>query len=183
MKRSLKATLIDEVRTAYADAGKQREPPQYVSDMRCLKFLTSAWATPEVAVELVEYIGPYNAFDPEWVDAAMEQVHLTCDGALVAVGREMSPVLYVESDSPEAVMEVLRDEYDVGDDDGTFAPSGPDELSVVSAGAVGTARKDPYGGDDGMDPHSTCTHDAPPVAVEDYADTDPDRSYVRAWWD
>jgi len=40
-----------------------------------------------------------------------------------------------------------------------------------------------YGGDDGMDPHNVCSHDAPPVPVEDYADTDPDRSYVRGWFD
>lgn len=166
--------LRNEIATAYADAGPQRDNDHHSNDMRCLSFLTSGWLTPDEAASAVELIGPYNAFDPDTVADMLDTVLENDPDALVAIGREGSPVLYVETDDPEAVVSVF----------GEWGEGTPDELSEVSPGSVGSARKDLYGdGDEQIDPHITCSHADPPVPVEEYAEPDPDRAHVRAWWD
>lgn len=175
--------VFAEIQTAYADAGPQADRDGYVNGMRCLSFLTSAWLTPKEAYEAVTFIEAYNAFDAETVAEYLSEIEEADPDALVAIGREGSPVLYVETDAPADVEAILNTEK-VHDADSPFGRGQPDELGRVDPGSVGAARKDLYGdGEDQMDPHTSCTHDAPPVAAEDYADPDPHRAHVRAWWD
>jgi hypothetical protein len=168
---------LQEVRTAYADAGKQRDTSFYSHDMRCLSFLTSVWVSPTRAGELVEQIGGYNRFTPDALcggGGILEAVADADPDARVAVGREGSPVLYVETTDAAAVLDAFSVGYSTE----------PDELSEVDPGDVGSARKDLYGdGEDQIHPHSTCNHEAPPVPVDEYAPTRDGREYVRAWWD
>lgn len=176
--------LIDEVRTAYADAGQQRNDPAYVEEMRCLAFLTSDWLTPAAAASVVEYIGPYNRFDPDTVGSMLDAITEAYSDALVAVGREGSPVLYVETDAPETVMRVLGPTSYEEAESPMFPEGRPDELGRVEPGAVGNRRQEMYGdGEDQIPPHQPCSHAAPPVPVADFAEPDPDRAHIRAWWD
>lgn len=162
----------DEIRTAFADAGEQRDNDAYVKSMRCLDFLTSKWLTPDGAAQAVEYIDSYNAFDAGNVADALESIAEADDSALIAIGREGSPALYVETDDAEAVLSAFKSM------DGR-----PDELGRVDPDAVGLARERLSDGDAEKYNHSMCNHENPPVAAGDFPETDPARQYVRAWWD
>lgn len=167
--------LLSEVRTAFADAGPQRDNDAYTHDMRCLSFLTSDWLHEEGAIQAANIIEDYNRFGAEDVEALIAAIIDTDPDARFAVGREGSPVFYVETDDAQAVVDAIE---------AVGGYTGPDELGEVSAGAVGSARKDLYGdGDDQMSPHNMCSHERPPVPVEEYAPTSEDKQYVRAWWD
>lgn len=169
--------VVDEIRTAYADADPQLDVAIYANSMRCLSFLTSEWLTPDEAADAIEYIAEYGTLTPEAGARYLAEIADVDPDARVAIGREYSPVVYVETVDADAVIAVFNTVY--GDTDRT-----PDELSIVRAGAVGKARKDLYGdGYDQMDPHQNCQHDRPPVPVSEYPDTDSDKQYVRAWWD
>jgi len=177
-----KPAVIDEVRTAYADAGDQREDPKYSRGMRCLGFLASEWVDAERARELLAVIGPYNAFEPGTVADILDSVVENADpDARFAIGREGSPVIYVETSEPEHVIDISGRSWPNGDD-APFGDASPDELNEVPADSVGSARK--YTNNDlGLEAHSMCAHDRPPVETEDLAPTDLDNQYVRAWWD
>jgi len=160
-----------EVRTAFADANPQDGEAAYTGGMRCLSFLTSAWLDPEVAKRTVQYIGPYNQFDPDVTGRMLDRLP---GDAMLAVGREGSPVLYVQTHRPEAAKGAFN----------THPGHSPDVLREVEPTFVGSARSPIYGQSDGLrDPHSACDHESPPVPVEEYAPTDDSARYVRAWWD
>lgn len=163
---------IDEIKTAYADAGPQRDNDTYVKSMRCLDFLTSKWLTPDAAAQAVEYIDSYNAFDAGNVADALEATAEADDSALIAVGREGSPVLYVETDDADAVTSIFESM------DGR-----PNEIGQVDADGVGLARKRLSDSEGEKYNHTMCSHENPPVEPSDFPETDPARAYVRAWWD
>lgn len=168
--------LLSEVRTAFADAGPQRDNDAYTHDMRCLSFLTSGWFHEEGAIQAANIIEDYNAFGAESVAELIDAITDTDSDARFAVGREGSPVIYVECEDAQAVVDTIEaaGSYSIG----------PDELGEVPPGGVGSARKDLYGdGDDQMSPHNMCSHERPPVPVEEYAPTREDKQYVRCWYD
>lgn len=171
----MEKSILNEVETAYADAGPQRESDVFTREMRCLSFLTSEWLTPTEAQEAVERIGEYNTFKPETVKAMLRSLP---DDALVAVGRESSPVLYVETDEPQAVIEMFQSGWQNEGEESPWSDGSPDELGQVDY--VSNYRKGWY---DDRDPHSICKHGNPPVPVEDFVEGDSDRAHVRAWWD
>jgi len=72
-----------EVRTAYADAGKQRDTSFYSHDMRCLSFLTTEYVTPAIAADIVAMIGPYNGFNPESAQQMLGHIANDDPGALL----------------------------------------------------------------------------------------------------
>lgn len=170
--------INNEIRTAYADSGPQRADPAYVNDVRCLSFLASGWLTADYAADAVELVGQYNAFKPDTVAEMIEAIESADPDALFAIGRESSPVIYVETDRPGAVIDVFNGDWVNDEETRAFADGTPDELSEVDT--VSNYRKDWYAD---SDEHSMCRHESPPVDVEDFAAPDPDRQHVRAWWD
>lgn len=173
---------FEEIRTAYADAGPQREKSAFVDDIRCLSFLTSDWLTPEQARKAVQFIGGYNAFTPESAADIIAAIEKVDPDARFAIGREGSPVIYVETEDATAIMGVIDGEWDNGQDS-PFHNGAPDELSEVEPGHVGSARKPVYQEEGGIEAHTMCQHSNPPVWVEDYAETTDENEYVRSWWD
>mgnify|MGYP000615539100 CR=1 FL=1 len=160
--------LVQEVRTAYADAGAQRDSAHFENDERCLSSLTSGWFEDgELLKEALDAIGQYNRFGPDKVATRTKELNELQGDIRVAVGREGSPVLYIETDDPDAV-EAAFEEY-------------ADECWEVDHDEVGTARK--WADDDGRDAHTMCRHDEPPVEVKDFAEPASGRSVVRCWWD
>lgn len=176
MSATTKPTLLDEVRTAYADAGPQRDNPAFAHEMRCLSFLTSDWMDVETAVEAGHLIESYNGFDSDALEDALRRIEEVAPDVKVAVGREGSPAFYFQTDSPEAVIDVLD-----GMGSGGAFSARPDELSITDY--VGGARSGFYEPEGDIAVHQTCRHEQPPVAVEDFAEPDPEKEYVRAWWD
>ena len=160
--------LLSEVRVAYAESGQQRDDDRLDHDQRCLSFLTSGWFEDGDALAYaLEAIGGYNRFDPDKVAEHTRKISEQCGYVRVAVGREGGPVLYIETDDPETVEEVI----------GSYA----DECWGVEHDAVGNARK--WADGDDFDAHGMCRHDEPPVPVEDYAEPGDGRRVVRCWWD
>jgi hypothetical protein len=160
--------LVQEVRTAYADAGEQRDNEHFVDDERCLSFLTSGWFEDgELLKEALDAIGGYNRFDPDRVATRTKELNEEHGDIRVAVGREGSPVLYIECENPGDVKDAFED----------YA----DECWEVEHDQVGNARK--WADDDGYDAHTMCRHDEPPVEAEDFADPGRGRPVVRCWWD
>jgi len=160
--------LLSEVRVAFADAGQQRDDDRLDHDQRCLSFLTSGWFDDGDALAYaLEAIGQYNAFESAHVAECTRKISERADEVRVAVGREGSPVLYIETDDASTVLAYV----------GNYA----DECWEVEHDNVGTARK--WADDDGMDAHGMCRHDEPPVAVEDYAEPKDGKAVVRCWWD
>jgi hypothetical protein len=163
-------TVRTEVQQAYADNTD-------ADGRRCLSFCSSQWVTPRDAGRLCRLIGSYNGFSPElfrkvelWADLADADPTARC-----AVGREGSPVVYVDTERPDAVMETFGSLRATG----VFDPC-PDELDTVDY--VGLGSTDRYGdGDDKFDPHMSCHHDTPVVPVSDYPRAR--ASVVRVWWD
>lgn len=162
-------TVQEQVKRAYADA--HNIDNGYDHDQRCLSFLADQWVTPSKAANLVAFIGPYNAFDPQTV---VEKFSTLTDEAnvefRVAVGREGSPALYFATEEPNKIRQVFE--------------SYADEFGEVEAPDI--AGKERYRDDDyPVDEHSACSHDAPPVVSGHEADGSPDNSltYLRAWWD
>jgi hypothetical protein len=147
---------INEVRTAYADAGMQRDDDAYTHDMRCLSFLTSEWVDADTAKRMAELIGGYNYFNPEVAADLIDAVTDVDPDATFAVGREGSVALYVNTDIRDTVVaEVSRGAYRV------------DELS----GGVMMNRHS----------HSMCRHDEPPVPNDEQVTAA--GGFVRFWWD
>jgi hypothetical protein len=68
---------------------------------RSLQF-HSEWMQPEEAAEYLEYMGPYNCFDPELVREGIKD--LPAD-AWVALGREGSPAIYIHTRKARTVIE------------------------------------------------------------------------------
>jgi hypothetical protein len=160
--------LLSEVRVAYADAAQQVGDDRLDHGQRCLSFLTSGWFEDGDALAYaLEAIGQYNRFEADKVAEHTRKISEQCGYVRVAVGREGSPVLYIETDDPATVKDVLA----------AYA----DECWEVNHDEVGNARK--LAGDDYIDAHNACRHDEPPVAAEDYAEPGDGRRVVRCWWD
>ena len=157
-------TAEEQVRTAYADVHDDKDNKE-----RCLSFLTSEFVPITEVIQLTHLIGRYNRFNPEDTNDRLDQVIERDPQARVAIGREGSPVLYIETKDQRMVLDVF----------GNY----PDEASEVEVPEdIGNARK--YVEEDwDIDPHSKCRHESPPVAVEDYPECNTDLSYVRLWWD
>lgn len=162
-------TVEEQVKTAYADA-YGRDNDEYEKGQRCLTFLTDRWVEPQKAIELVRFIGPYNAFDPETVVKKISAANDEIDHLRVAVGREGSPVLYFEVDSVSA-FEKHFEKY-------------ADEFGVVEPPDISNRAlyREDY---TDIEEHSSCRHDRPPVEAgfEEDGDPESDYHYVRAWWD
>lgn len=153
-------TIAECIKQAYADVPDRDD---YQRDARCLSFCAPDWVNPERAAELVDLIGTYNRFSPESVG---ERLLALDDSARVAIGREGSPVLYIESLHADAVIDRFEGYAD----------------ECYQVDYVGNATT--WADDDGYDAHTMCRHDEPPVPVADYAETaDDERRVVRAWWD
>lgn len=155
--------VIEEIRTAYADAHEQRPDSAFSNDMRCLSFLSPTWLTAEDAAAAISHIGEYNAFDPEAVGALLSAIEEAAPHARFAIGREGSPAIYVQTGMTDTVMSAIEDHH-----------VSPDECAVVAPDAVGPA--DP-------EEHIMCAHEQPPVPADEYATPDDGLGHVRMWWD
>jgi hypothetical protein len=162
-------TVEEQVQKAYADA--YGIDNGFEDKERCLSFLTSEWVEPEHASSLVEYIGEYNAFNPDTVSGKFYTLSEEADVDFkVAVGREGSPVLYFATNEPEKIRRVFR--------------SYADEFGEVEPPDV--SGKEQYRSEDSfVEEHSMCQHDEPPVppGYEARGDTENGLTYIRAWWD
>lgn len=175
---------LRELAVAFADAGRQRDDPGYPHDNRCIAMLVSDWLLPHAAINGAHIIESYNTFSSYIVTEMLLAVREADSSALFAWGREGSPVLYIECDDADAVMNVLGPDAYTYPDDPMFTTGRPHELGRISHELVGKARQPLYGSEDSdRDVHAECTHESPPVTVDEYAETTPDREYVRAWWD
>lgn len=164
-------TVQEQVKRAYADGFPQEDDEDYDHDQRCLSFLTDQWVDPQEAGDLVAFIGPYNAFDPDTVADKFRTLVTEADvNFRVAIGREGSPALYFATDEPEKIRRVFE--------------SYADEFAEVEAPDI--SGREMYRAEDShIEEHSMCNHDQPPVPVGHEADGDPERdvTYLRAWWD
>jgi len=160
--------LIEEVRRAYPRGEGQEHLDEYPLDGRCLSFLTSGWFTDGQALAgALTRIGSYNRFDAQRVARRTRDVSDEAEHIRVAVGREGSPVLYIETDVPETALGKFND----------YA----DECWVIDR-PVGNARQ-MIDRDPDFDPHTMCNHDEPIVPAEEYAEADDKHPVVRCWWD
>ena len=160
--------LVEEVRTAYSDAGPQRDDDAYNTADRCLTFLASGWFEDGVALAAAfRAIRDYNRFDAERVITKMRAASDESDFMRVAVGREGSPVVYVETSNPHA----LRQQF------GEYT----DEYMDATPTGFGQARK--WDDDDGYDTHSMCRHDEPVTTVDEYPEGTGEHEVIRMWWD
>jgi len=152
------------LRQAYADTFPELDPTD-----RCLNFLMTDWVGYKHAIRAAHLIGPYGRFDPDDLAHAFRQIGHQSLSAFM-FGREMKPVLYIETNSPDWVMAML--------DDAAY-PSELDELDFsTDLTAIGLNVPD------GADPHSTCRHSDPPLPLDAYATRrNKDAHYIRAWWD
>lgn len=174
---------LQQVKYAYADVGERRQLDAYQHDDRDLKFLTSSWfnVTGEIQygplADAIEAIGPYNRFDPEKVLGRLD----TCaegdenpfkedeSPLRVAIGREGSPVLYIECDCPNQVIQRLKD----------YA----DECWKVDADSVGIARSYMSNGETAEEVLRYSNRDEFLVHPDEFAEPSEGREVVRAWWD
>lgn len=160
--------LVEEVRVAYSDAGPQRDDDSYTHGDRCLTFLASGWFEDGVALAAAfRAIRDYNRFDAERVITKMRAASDVSDHMRVAVGREGSPVVYVETSNPDA----LREQFE------RYA----DEYMDADPTDFGQARK--WQDDDRMGGHDMCHHDEPVTTVDEYPEGDGEHEVVRMWWD
>lgn len=176
---------LQQVKYAYADTRERRRLDAYQQDDRDLKFLTSSWFNVTVAGEIqygpladaIEAIGPYNKFDPAKV---IGRVHACAEAdenpfkegespLRVAIGREGSPVLYIECDRPEQVIGCLED----------YA----DECWHVDADSVGLARSYMSNGETAEEVLRYSNRDEFLVHPDEFAEPNEEREVVRAWWD
>jgi hypothetical protein len=112
----------DATALAMLRAGYACDDP--TDERRCLNFRVRL--SPEAAIEAVTAIDSYNGFDKTRVIPAIEQIVAANPTARLNIGREGSPVIYVEgvfSDTQDAVMAILRDAAadEVGVTDGGYA--------------------------------------------------------------
>jgi hypothetical protein len=179
--------VVESLRRAYADTPENED--EYDHGERCLSYLMPRWVSPMQAAELAEYIGGYNCFTPDRFRALMERVDEEDDTSVVALGREGSPVAYIETHFPESVIEAIEsageDDGVVEPDDHPFGDGRPDELWEVPPDEVGSVRQYADRDEDYMEAHYSCSHDTPPVPDDEIADvaTEGGRKYIRAWWD
>lgn len=174
---------LQQVKYAYADARKQRQLDAYQHDDRDLKFLTSSWfkITGEIQygplADAIVAIGQYGRFDPPEVlrrlDAcveAHENPFKQDESPLrVAIGRESSPVLYIQCDRPEQVIDCFEG----------YA----DECSTVEHDRVGLARSYMLHGDTAEEVLRYSNRDEFLVHPDEFAEPNEGREVVRAWWD
>lgn len=81
------ASSIDTVRKAFrGNSGPYR--------------LHTTWLTPASAAQLARNIGSYNKFDGEVTAKALQRIGELDPNARFSVGRESSPVVYVETRKP-----------------------------------------------------------------------------------
>lgn len=148
------------LRQAYADTFEEQD-----SQQRCLHFLMAEWLDETQAKRAAMLIGDYGMFDTSLVTKRLENVAEVDPGVRFTFGREMSPVLYVETEFPDRVEVVLDDML-------------PQELHQLTEGeTVGNVR-------DYDEPHAHCKHDDPPVENGEWAGRrKPGANYFRVWWD
>lgn len=167
--------LRAQVETAYADT----QGNGGFDSSRCLSFLMSEWVSPRDASELVEIIGGYNAFNPETVQEMLSDIERLDPTARVALGREGSPVIYVETEDPKGVLSIFDSQWNNENVASPWGRGAPDELWRIdlNISTVGKVRRTPEYA------HKSCAHTHPPVPDEKIADVDPEKDYIRAWWD
>lgn len=172
---------VEQVRIAYADA--YQIDNGYPHDARCLTFLPSRWLSADEAVEAVSCVGQYNAFTPDDTAAMLREVADLDPEARFLVAREGSPAVYVETDDPDGVEDILGPRsYDIEPSDAVaYADSKPDELGTIDVpGSTYSRERFREEGPDAA--HWGCQHDEPPVEIDEWPEGD-GRPIVRAWWD
>lgn len=107
------------------------------------------------ALDCIENIPKYNAFDPEKVAIQLEKMP---EDTKMSVGREGSPVLYVWTDELEMLTSLFNELRDMKENDDDWT-SGPDEYDTVS-----------------RENREYSTFHYP-------EDTDSNKVLIRAWWD
>lgn len=110
--------LIAAVRRAYRDTAPNRSVD---TDGHLRLHFHTDWypADSDTIGYAIGYIGQYNRFDP---DEVADTVQALPGGAYVAVARERSPALYIQTTAPYDVVTALRSLH-----------GSPDELSVRSS--------------------------------------------------
>lgn len=111
----------DATALAMLRAGYACDDPS--DEHRCLNF--RARFSPEAAVRAVEAIDEYNAFDKARVIPALEEIVAANPTVRLNIGREGSPVIYVEG------------LYDPAEWDGVMAllrEAGADEVDIANGG-------------------------------------------------
>jgi len=168
---------VEQVRVAYSDAGLQRQSDEYRHADRDLDFCASRWfiqGSDDLAVAIGS-IQSYNRFEKEKVIEKLAEaaeahdvpLETDADPLRVAVGREGSPVLYIECDRPEKIVREL----------GGYA----DECWEVDY--VGNAQKYIRNGDTESDVLEYSARDEFLVRPQNFPTPSEGRSVVRAWWD
>lgn len=86
---------VEQVRRAYSDRGRQ------------LRMKTSP-LSPSQAKAAINKIGGYNMFKAGQVNSKIDNLAQLDPGLKIAVGRENSPVLYVHTSKPQAVLNAFK---------------------------------------------------------------------------
>lgn len=160
---------LDTLSTAYADLYSARN-----SKERCLSYLMPCWAPARYAIMGCDIIDNYGNFLREQVKSCIKSFsELTDIFAGFALGRENSPVLYIETYKPKMAKALFEEQ------------TRPEEVTILDPSdptdAVGNAAAEIVEGS--TDPHECCRHDNPPVRMQNYPRTDYEEfNYVRVWY-
>lgn len=172
-----KAQIIENISVAYSDCAAQRQSDDYQHEDRCLSFCTSEWIEDMETLETaLKVIGPYNAFSPERIYDAFRMLEKSNIKNRVAVAREGSPCLYVETDEPHTVIDCFEDFAEVPE---------PDEMrSLADSEEFTQAQRQPEDRNDDIH-HRGCQHEDPVVRDEDQVSRNVEEypHVVRLWWD
>lgn len=155
---------LSYLRRAYSDTFHERDPQE-----RCLSFLMPSWVIGKHANRAAHLIGEYGTFAPSKVTSLIAETVLVDSFAGFALGRENSPVLYIETTETEQVLDI-------------FAESKANELWKLKDDVEHHTVPNARGYDN---PHSACRHEEAPTAVEAYAGRreQTPSEYIRVWWD
>ncbi|MFT4948318.1 MAG: hypothetical protein ACI9CA_000438 [Natronomonas sp.] len=177
-----------EIGVAFRDWEAVETPDDFPLHGPCQDFLIGRWLTPEAAVEVLGAMVPINGFVPAVAQRTVARVAETDANPGIAIGREGTPCLYLQTDAPEAAIEAFENCADHADPEHVERTGPhtltPDETFEVGPDSLGAARKRSLP-DWPLDPHDLCPHssEATIVEVEEMAPPDPRRNHVRVWWD
>lgn len=149
--------------------GDCKNNSSYGHEDRQLSFLSPGWFHLENRryEDALEAIGYYNKFDHEEISDWLFQLdQLTDQDIRIAIGREMSPVIYIECDDADAIIEGKPARS-------KDKPASCDEFSKVDVEDMG-----PYSYDVAMS-----RRDEPIVPEEHLATPQDGKEVIRLWWD
>ena len=195
---------VEATQHAYGDAGGRNYPPVNDRKHRSLFFHTD-WLDAETAKQCVREVDSYNAYSGELVADTIDDIDDATDGTMYVFGREMSPALYVYTDQPEAVQELvetmedeesrrklrLKDELDRLVEDrndidghpfyGRLEPSDFDGPFAMKLAQYQSLPSFPNGPPDELSAYyGAKIYPQPPIGENDATD---DAALIRAWFD